>query len=789
MISITPTMTLLKRFALVLFAVSLSTPITAQTHKPITTQKPVAKPAAPAAVPTFDTLLAADSYKIYGEIRGVGQLIRSNGINDLLDPMMKLTKPPKEFKTLVRWLNLHADELVASRLLVAAWPSRPNLPQFVCAIEFPSAEEAQKFEPQLRKFLPEIVPAPTPAPTPSPSQNPTAKKANEPATPPYVIKHAGSLVLITERTVSFKTLRPTGSKLLVEDQNFRQSRDRFASEPAFVYFDMKTVMRQEEEQRLKMQQQYEEEQKKREADASSQTQSQEHEVASNATVLLGPVEAPPAPSPEVQLGEGPANTPSTEPPVPPPGQVALDAIMSSFFGGMEFKWPDGIALALTFDNDSYNLKLLLLNEPLAKGSAIPFIPQLVSGPQITPSAPSVFPADTDMLISGSLDFALIYEGILKNYSNRVEMIAKISRVDSSVPGAEATTEESPFVAYEKFLGIKLKEDLLPMLGNEIAIGVPLKAMFARAAPTPAPDPLNESSLKKPEAKVEPALVIAISVKDKEGVKALIPKIIESMGIKGASLLAQTERRGDTELVSYANIAGYAFIGDFLIVSADVNATRHVVDSYLNNQTLGADSRFRNFTRWQPRQVLGQVYVSEGLLETFGDMPGSMTGGVSDKLREVMMRLNPVNDPVTYALYNEGLGPLHEVHLPKNVLVMLTAGIAVASDEMPQEMNEVRAQSILRMIVSAEETYKVTKGDGSYGTLEQLIAENLISKEVVAAHGYKIELTASNTRFEATAIPTEYGKTGKVSFFVDQSGVLRSGDHGGGPATIADKPLQ
>jgi len=39
------------------------------------------------------------------------------------------------------------------------------------------------------------------------------------------------------------------------------------------------------------------------------------------------------------------------------------------------------------------------------------------------------------------------------------------------------------------------------------------------------------------------------------------------------------------------------------------------------------------------------------------------------------------------------------------------------------------------------------------------------------------------------VPVEYGKTGKLSFFVDESKVLRGGDHGGGPATVADKPLQ
>ena len=43
-------------------------------------------------------------------------------------------------------------------------------------------------------------------------------------------------------------------------------------------------------------------------------------------------------------------------------------------------------------------------------------------------------------------------------------------------------------------------------------------------------------------------------------------------------------------------------------------------------------------------------------------------------------------------------------------------------------------------------------------------------------------------FEAVAVPIEYGKTGKMSFFINESGVLRGGDHAGAPATIADNPV-
>src|SRR6185503_16249636 len=123
--------------------------------------------------------------------RGVGALIRSPAIKDLLDPMMKLGGPPKEFKTALKWLNAHAEALAGSRMLIAGWPARPKLPTVLIAIEFASAEEAQKFEPDLRRFIPTLLPTPTPTPAASPDQAkpnlPTSSvppKPEEPAAPP-----------------------------------------------------------------------------------------------------------------------------------------------------------------------------------------------------------------------------------------------------------------------------------------------------------------------------------------------------------------------------------------------------------------------------------------------------------------------------------------------------------------------------------------------------------------------------------------------------------------------------
>jgi hypothetical protein len=212
---------------------------------------------------------------------------------------------------------------------------------------------------------------------------------------------------------------------------------------------------------------------------------------------------------------------------------------------------------------------------------------------------------------------------------------------------------------------------LPLTGLDF-----MKPPTAPAAEQPQPKPeAKDTKKEEPETKRYP--VAALSLRDKEGMRALLPKIIESLAFKGANALAQTERRGDTEIVTYANMLSYAFIGDFLVVSPDAATTRHVVDSYLKGETLASEPHFKNYTRWQPRQLQGQLYISPALMESYSKWVNEPAAAaqMDEQTRAFLARLSIVPQPVTYSLYNEGFGPVHELHVPKNLALMFIAGMA------------------------------------------------------------------------------------------------------------------
>src|SRR5205085_10135519 len=220
---------------LLLSSTFLVTSAVAQQKRPTPAKTEAKTTAAPTPTPTFETLIPADSYTIYGEVRGVGQLMQSNTLNEFLEPILKLAGPPKEFRSVMKWLTAHADEVMGSRLSIATWPRNKDVPETLVAIEFASAEEATKFATPLNDILQTALP-PTPASSPAPEKHDkpaTAEKAATPASAKlnFNLQRFGSLILITEKPVTLKQLKATSGKLLFEDANFRTARNRLNSEP------------------------------------------------------------------------------------------------------------------------------------------------------------------------------------------------------------------------------------------------------------------------------------------------------------------------------------------------------------------------------------------------------------------------------------------------------------------------------------------------------------------------------------------------------------------------------
>ena len=215
----------------------------------------------------------------------------------------------------------------------------------------------------------------------------------------------------------------------------------------------------------------------------------------------------------------------------------------------------------------------------------------------------------------------------------------------------------------------------------------------------------------------------------------------------------------------------------------------VVDAHADNRTLGADAAFRAATRWQPREVVGQLYVAGALAKSvFGETKAAVEREPDPETRAFLPHLSAEPGPVTLAAVSEADGPLHELRLPVSLLSMFAAMGAVEGKLAPVRRGEAQAVAALRAVHEGQTVFKQTQNRNRFGSLEELAANSLVYQGLFEIDGYKVEQTVAGDRFEVTATPTDYPHKGRRSFFIDQTGVLRGGDKSGRPASAADEPV-
>ena len=90
-------------------------------------------------------------------------------------------------------------------------------------------------------------------------------------------------------------------------------------------------------------------------------------------------------------------------------------------------------------------------------------------------------------------------------------------------------------------------------------------------------------------------------------------------------------------------------------------------------------------------------------------------------------------------------------------------------------NEASAIASVRNLVTAEITYASTLGDGNFGSLAELSAQNFADEVLGSGQkdGYAFSAAANGSiGFSVTATPTVPGTTGERAFYGDETGVIR-----------------
>ena len=104
-------------------------------------------------------------------------------------------------------------------------------------------------------------------------------------------------------------------------------------------------------------------------------------------------------------------------------------------------------------------------------------------------------------------------------------------------------------------------------------------------------------------------------------------------------------------------------------------------------------------------------------------------------------------------------------------------------------HESDVDDLLKRLVAVQFVYSQQHA-GAFGDLPALISTGLISADAgdPKAIGYNFHITVAKDgkSYVAGAEPTRYGHTGKLSFWMDQTGAIKSADNGGKPIAAGAK---
>lgn len=767
---------------------------------------------------SVEEMLAADSYTVYMEVRRVGMLARTEEVKSAVASLRLIGgEEAKPLVELYGFLFDNSEALGESRAVAAFMPARAEVPQVLMAVELESPEKAAAFEPKLRRMLGEKVPqvkkaitgaAPEPV-VPKPEARAVAR-----AGAPFALKRVGRWLLAADSSFTLKRLRGDEERpRLADSTRFQTVRARFANDSLFVYVDTDVA-----QQGWALQMQKASEGQQEGQYGVTVTTSTTGETAAVAETV--PSEAQPvnpeiqpeltgqpeetAASPEMSDEEraalevagveaAPGGEPEKIEPPPPPSEEeiavrGMGRVFRGLWSGVP-RIPGAVALGASLDRGALAVRLAVENTPDGTISLIPFLPNVVSGPPVTGETAAVAPADAELFVAGSLDWTRIYNSTVGAASVNAPGLltgGTIAEIAGDSEAERQPTVDETIAAVEKLFGFKFKEDLLPALGNEVAISMPLSGSdFGFRRPRASDD-------KKEERDAEPGFLYLAALNNPERVREILPRVLVVFGFASLSTPQRAEKRKgfDIHIMGEGSGFSYTIINNFL-VAGELKAVRHCVDAFDSRQTLASTNVYRDAVAWQARQKLAHLYVADTILKDVVEETRKRSGGSTDPLvRALLAQLETAETaPSSYEATNEGDVVMHATRIPVSLIRSYALTVAVAAKDYSVIMNENMAVYALNRIAGAQSAYKDERQKGRYATLEELIAEELLEKTFLENSEYNFELDVATDKFEISATPKSYGKTGRRSFILDQTGTVRGADHKGEPAATDDPAVE
>ena len=398
----------------------------------------------------------------------------------------------------------------------------------------------------------------------------------------------------------------------------------------------------------------------------------------------------------------------------------------------------------------------------------------------------------------------------------------------SLKGAKLEAQKKKYAAQlDRELGINLREELTRVAGNEIAFAFDF---IKKTELADKPDNENDDVQTPPQRGfINSSLAAMIAVKDKNGAKTLLLKLVAYLsgsmgamfgvtsdaglvqipaseksdeqlkqereqreaGINLAYSMLPKEIYKNTELLSIGPFC-IGLNDDFLFLSESKETVKKMVDTHESDETLLADADFNAAMTKVSSAGLTRLYVSKGYFETIGSTVLSDYFRASDLVPLEENQPLPYNFPATIAA-NAEMDKKKiklEMFTPIGIGGAILLGYFGNTIKGKAEANEDNARMILRALAKAE-TAHVKKFKTGYAEAAIVLKNKRagIGPEIFSQerenYRFKFLLKPGKKGYEAIATPVKYGRNGRQSFFVNESGEIRAADKKGETANASD----
>lgn len=137
-----------------------------------------------------------------------------------------------------------------------------------------------------------------------------------------------------------------------------------------------------------------------------------------------------------------------------------------------------------------------------------------------------------------------------------------------------------------------------------------------------------------------------------------------------------------------------------------------------------------------------------------------------------------SEPVTL-IYSSGVWIIGD---EANLAIVKKAGRRFFLDALIEE-HHGDVEELMKRLVGVEAIF-AAKNNGAFGDLKALIKAGLMSDDVAdpkaLGYDFRIAIGKDGKSYVATAEPTRYDHTGKLSFSMDQTGLIKKVDNAGKP---------